>query len=155
MTKEEFVQNVSAAEKSLYRVAKSILKDDEDCADAIQSAILHAFDKRNTLKQEKYFCTWLIRILINECYQVLRKKQAEVSYEEYMGNAESFPAHSEVYETLMELEELYRIPFVLHYIEGYSTKEIAKILTISLSNVKIRLQRARIKLQDILKGDQL
>ena len=57
------------------------------------------------------------------------------------------------YEAIMELEDIYRIPFVLHYIEGYSTKEIAKILDISLSNVKIRLQRARIKLQDMLKGE--
>ena len=75
MTNEEFVNQISAAETSLYRVAKSILKNDEDCADAIQNAVLKAFDKIGTLKKEKYFRTWLTRILINECYQIMRKKK--------------------------------------------------------------------------------
>lgn len=153
MTNEEFVRHVKDAEKSMYRVSKTILYRDEDCADAIQNAILKAFDKLDTLKNEKYFVTWLMRILMNECYQMLRNRHEEVSYEEYMKNEESTSSNSEVYEALMELEDIYRIPFVLHYIEGYSTKEIAKILDISLSNVKIRLQRARIKLQDMLKGE--
>lgn len=153
MTNEEFVGHVKDAEKSMYRVSKTILYRDEDCADAIQNAILKAFDKLDTLKNEKYFVTWLMRILMNECYQMLRNRHEEVSYEEYMENEESTSSNSEVYEALMELEDIYRIPFVLHYIEGYSTKEIAKILDISLSNVKIRLQRARIKLQDMLKGE--
>lgn len=153
MTNEEFVRHVKDAEKSMYRVSKTILYRDEDCADAIQNAILKAFDKLDTLKNEKYFVTWLMRILMNECYQMLRNRHEEVSYEEYMENEESTYSNSEVYEALMELEDIYRIPFVLHYIEGYSTKEIARILDISLSNVKIRLQRARIKLQDMLKGE--
>ena len=153
MTNEEFVRHVKDAEKSMYRVSKTILYRDEDCADAIQNAILKAFDKLDTLKNEKYFVTWLMRILMNECYQMLRNRHEEVSYEEYMENEESTYSNSEVYEALMELEDIYRIPFVLHYIEGYSTKEIAKILDISMSNVKIRLQRARIKLQDMLKGE--
>lgn len=153
MTNEEFVRHVKDAEKSMYRVSKTILYRDEDCADAIQNAILKAFDKLDTLKNEKYFVTWLMRILMNECYQMLRNRHEEVSYEEYMENEESTYSNSGVYEALMELEDIYRIPFVLHYIEGYSTKEIARILDISLSNVKIRLQRARIKLQDMLKGE--
>ena len=84
MTNEEFVRLVSDAERSLYRVAKSILRNDEDCADAIQSAILNAFDKLDTLKQKKYFTTWLTRILINECYQIIRIRKEQVSYEDYM-----------------------------------------------------------------------
>ena len=62
MTNEEFVSQISNAQTTLYRVAKSILKNDEDCADAIQNAVLKAFDKIGTLKQEKYFRTWLTRI---------------------------------------------------------------------------------------------
>ena len=76
MTNEEFVRQISESEKSLYRVAKSILKNDEDCADAIQNAVLKAFRNIGTLKQEKYFRTWLTRILINECYQIMRGKRS-------------------------------------------------------------------------------
>ena len=152
MTNEEFVYQISDAEKSLYRVAKSILKNDEDCADAIQNAVLKAFDKINTLKQEKYFRTWLTRILIHECYQIMRAKKEQVPYEEYMGEQEESLGYSEVFYALMELDEMYRVPFTLHYIEGYSTKEVAKILDISISNVKTRLSRARAKLQERLEG---
>lgn len=152
MTNEEFVSQISDAQTTLYRVAKSILKNDEDCADAIQNAVLKAFDKIGTLKQEKYFRTWLTRILIHECYQIMGKKKEQVPYEEYMEKKEDSLGDSEVFYALMELDEMYRVPFTLHYIEGYSTKEIAKILDISISNVKIRLSRARAKLQERLEG---
>ena len=153
MTNEEFVRRVSDAERSLYRVAKSILRNDEDCADAIQSAILSAYDKLDTLRKEKYFTTWLTRILINECYQMIRSYREQVSYEEYMEMQEAPEEQGDVYAAVMELEELYRMPFVLHYIEGYSVKEVASILDISASNVKVRLSRARGSLQDALKGE--
>ena len=153
MTNEEFVRHISDVQSSMYRVAKAILKNDEDCADAIGEAVLHAFDKIDTLKKEKYFKTWLIRILLNECYKILNSRHEEGFLEEYMEKSEENVMYSEVFEAVMKLDELYRIPFVLHYVEGYSTKEIADILSISVSNVKIRLQRARIKLQDMLKGE--
>lgn len=154
MTNEEFVSQISNAQTTLYRVAKSILRNDEDCADAIQNAVLKAFDKIGTLKQEKYFRTWLTRILINECYQIMRAKKESVPYEEYMEKQEDSLGYSEVFHALMELDEMYRVPFTLHYIEGYSTKEIAKILDISISNVKTRLSRARAKLQERLEGER-
>ena len=153
MTNEEFVRQLSDAEKSLYRVAKSILKNDEDCADAVQSAALKAFDKLHTLKNEKYFRTWLTRILINESYLILRGRREQVPYEEYMEGQESTTEYSEVFTALMELEDMYRVPFSLHYIEGYSIREISKLLDISVSNVKIRLSRARAKLQVRLGGE--
>lgn len=153
MTNEQFVHLVSDAETSLYRVAKSILRNDEDCADAVQSAILKAFDKLATLKHEKYFKTWLTRILINECYRMLKERREQVSFEEYMEGKEENVEYSEVFTALMELEEMYRVPFTLHYIEGYSVKEIAQMLDIGVSNVKIRLSRARAKLQIRLGGE--
>ena len=61
---------------------------------------------------------------------------------------------SQIYEALMELEEKYRIPFVLFYVEGYSVFEIHQMLDISVSNVKVRLHRARRVLQDKLKGEK-
>ena len=153
MTNDQFVCHISNAQSGMYRVAKAILKNDEDCADAIGEAVLRAFDKLDTLKQERYFKTWLTRILINECYKILKNRREEVSYEEYMEKSEETAMYSEVFEAVMKLDEPYRLPFILHYAEGYSTKEIARILSISVSNVKIRLQRARLKLQEMLKGE--
>lgn len=59
MKKENFSKQVLQAEASLYRVAKSVLHNDEDCADAMQNGILKAFQKLDTLKNDRYFKTLL------------------------------------------------------------------------------------------------
>lgn len=134
MDQQRFAQAVMAAESSLYRVAKSILHNDEDCADAIQNAILKAYQKLNTLRNDQYFKTWLTRIVINECYLIIRYAQRYVSLEDYPGwdtaaveSAEKdlMTAESEVMLELMQLDDKYRLPIVLHEIEGYSAREIA------------------------------
>lgn len=153
MTSEKFSCLVYEAEKSLYRVAKSILQNDEDCADAIQNSLLKAYDNLGSLKHEKYFKTWLTRILINECYQLIRKQPDTVTYDDAWEASIPSPEYSEVFTAIKELSKEYRIPFVLHYVEGYSVKEVSKILDISQSLVKTRLFRARAKLQTRLQGE--
>lgn len=152
MDKEQFSALVLAGEKSLYRVAKSILHQEQDCEDAVQSAILSAYAKRNTLREEQYFQTWLTRILINECYSVLRRRRSVVSFEEYM-ETEPIDRHqeyTEIYVEIAKLNETYRIPFVLHYVEGYSVRETADILQISEAAVRMRLLRGRNLLKKVL-----
>ena len=75
MTNEEFAKIVTDTAAVMYRVSKSILKNDEDCEDAVQEAITKAFLKLWSLKNESFAKTWLIRIVINECYSILRKKK--------------------------------------------------------------------------------
>lgn len=161
MDKEQFTTKVLSAEQSLYRIARTILQNDEDCADAMQSAILSAYSGLDSLKKEEYFQTWLTRILINECYTLLRKRKPCISYEEYMGAGEdgrsAFESgepkvFSEVFEELQKLEEKYRIPFVLYYVEGYSIKEISGMLGCSQGSIKTRLYRSRNLLKERLKG---
>ena len=73
MTKEELGTLILNSERQLYSTAKTILINDQDCADAIQETIVKAFSKIGTLRNDKYAKTWLIRILINECYTLLSK----------------------------------------------------------------------------------
>lgn len=154
MNKEQFTAEVLNAEKSLYHIARSILANDEDCADAIQNAILHAYEKLHTLKKENYFRTWLTRILINECYQIIRSKKTLISYEDYF-ETHTQPQEendSEVFGIIMDLEKNYRIPFVLFYVEGYSVKEIGRMLGLSQGAVKNRLYRGRLLVKERLSG---
>ena len=65
MTKEQLGNLILDSERQLYSTAKTILFSDQDCADAIQETIVKAFSKIDTLKNDKYARTWLIRILIN------------------------------------------------------------------------------------------
>lgn len=86
MNKNTFIQKVTEIEDTLYRVAKTILLHDTDCEDAVQESILKAYDKLNTLKQEQYFKTWLVRILLNECYSIKREEIIKIPYEELFEN---------------------------------------------------------------------
>ena len=72
MTKNAFIKEVNDAEAMLYHVAKSILKNDADCCDAVQETL-------DTLKKEKFFRTWITRILINECNGIIRKRKNIIS----------------------------------------------------------------------------
>ena len=65
--KAAFSELIDCHRQTLYRVAKGILKSDFDVADAIQEAIISAYKNIGSLKNEDYFKTWIIRILINEC----------------------------------------------------------------------------------------
>ena len=83
MKKEELGELIIASEDMMYHVAKTLLYCDADCADAIQETIVKAFSKLHTLKSDVYAKTWLTRILINECYTVMRKEKKVVSLEDY------------------------------------------------------------------------
>ena len=107
MTKDAFIREVRDAEAMLYHISKSILKNDSDCGDAVQETILKAYEKLPTLKKEKYFRTWITRILINECKGILRKRKNVIPYEEYMDNMRltEEDRYSHLYMAIMELPE--------------------------------------------------
>ena len=154
MDKETFAENVLAAETTLYRVAKTILHNDTLCEDAVQEGILKAYEKRNTLKEEAWFKTWLVRIVINECYAQLRKAKDSVPWEKWAENesAEEQADYSELYQAIRRLKPRFRIVVVLYYIEGYSVKEISEILKIPQGTVKSRLSKGRDLVKKYLKG---
>lgn len=151
MTKEQLGALILSSERQLYATAKTILMNDQDCADAIQETIVKAFSKIQTLRNDKFAKTWLIRILINECYTFLRKSSRLVSLEEMNEKAEieadKKTDYSDLYRAVNSLKEELRLPVVLYYIEDFSIKEIAQILEITEGAVQKRLARARGKLK--------
>ena len=145
MTTDAFIREARNVEAMLYHISKSILKNDSDCGDAVQETLLKAYEKLPMLKEEKFFRTWITRILINECKGILRKQKKVVPYEDYMGNerlSEENRYHH-LYMAIMELPEDLRILVTLYYIEGFSQKEISEILEIPEGTIKSRLSRAR------------
>lgn len=153
MDKEEFIRAVLEYESTLYRVAKSMLGSEADCADAAQNALLRAWEKQHTLRDTAYFKTWLTRILINECRAMLRQRARFVPLEEEAAEGEIAPERdSGLYEAVMGLDVKYRVPFVLYYIEGFRTREIASMLKLPEGTVKTRLRRAREILRTELEG---
>lgn len=152
MKKEQLGQIIITSEDMLYHVAKTLLYNDADCSDAIQEAIVKAFTNLHTLKRDSYAKTWLTRILINECYAIMRREKRIVSLEEYHceETAAELDDYSDLYEALSQLQPEIRICVTLYYLEGYSVKETAQLLGITESAVKNRLARARAKLRSEL-----
>lgn len=119
----------------MYHVAKTLLRNDADCADAIQEAIVKAFSSIHTLRKDSFGKTWLVRILINECYAIMRQERKLVPMESYAleesKEQETFPENSEyldLYEAISRLSEEIRLTVTLYYMEGYSIKEIAALM---------------------------
>lgn len=149
MKKEQLGDLIITSQETMYHVAKTLLRNDEDCADAIQDAIVKAFSRIHTLREDAFAKTWLIRILINECYSCMRKQKRVVFLEEFVPTEEAQEQedYSDLYEAISRLPEEVRLSVILYYMEGYSIREIAQIQDTTESAVKNRLSRARKKLK--------
>ena len=143
---DAFGKVILGCEKELYKVAYARLSNDTDAADAMQSAILRCWEKREQLREPRYFKTWLIRILINECNRILRYRQSTEPVEvlEYEEEGRVYDDSTlEFYDLMKCLPENYRAPVVLYYAEGFSVKEIAGMMHVNENTVKTWLKRAR------------
>ena len=135
----------------MYRVAKSILSNDADCADAIQETILKAYQAIATLREPNYFKTWLIRILMNESYQILRQRNKIVSMDEWVepSAVESGFEKVEITELLLKLPIEQRELLQLFHIDDLSIHDLAILYEAPENTIKTRLRRAREKVRDI------
>lgn len=158
MEREDFLQKTLEAEKTLFHVAFSILHNEQDCADAVQEAITKAYMKKNQLQNSAYFKTWLTRIVINECYNMLRKKKQYAEFCEEVIADKSYlneyikEEYLDLYQAISKLKEKDKICVLLFYMEDYSVSQIAEVLKVSQGTVKSRLNRARRQLKELLQG---
>lgn len=147
--RKAFSMLIKSYEKDLYRVAIAMTKNNDDALDCIQEAILQAFKNISSLLHEEYFKTWLIKILINKCNEMLYKKKRIILFSEYQSE-DSYSYNTEVIEVrdaVNKLEESLKLLVVLYYFEDMSIKDIAESLNIPEGTVKSRLARAREKLK--------
>lgn len=153
--KEAFSILIKIYEKSLYRIAISIVRNNEDALDCIQEAILKVYENIYNLKKAKYFKTWIIRILINKCNDLISKNSKLVFISEYKNVSydDSTIYNIELNDILESLEEELRIIVMLYYFEDLSIRNISKIINIPQGTVKSRLSRARKKLRVLMESD--
>ena len=142
MTKDAFITQVVGLRDTLYRISYGLLPNAFDQDDAVQETVKIALLKWHTLRNPNAVKAWIIRVLINECYSILRKKKRETPADNVVVEI-PFDGDKEVIEALMELEAKHRLPIILHYFEGYTMREIAKMLVLPESTVKSRMKRAK------------
>lgn len=149
---EAFIELVKRNEISLYKAAKAILNNEDDIGDAIQETILAAYKNISGLKNTKYFKTWITRILINKCNDIIRKNSKLVFIDEYKDGSysEEIEENMDFNNAFNKLGEEYKVVLNLYYVSGFNSREIAEILEINENTVKTRISRAKKKLKFFL-----
>lgn len=151
MEEQEFAERIWDARQTLFRVCWAQLASAHDREDAIQETMVRAWHKRGQLRQTEYLQTWLIRILLNVCHDMQRRNRRIVPVEE--APFFCFPQDgqdADLREVLRALPEKFRMPIVLHYIEGYPIRQVAQMLRIPEGTVKTRLTRGKQQLKEQL-----
>lgn len=140
-------------EKMLYYKALSYVGKKEDALDAIQETSCKAFLSIGQLQNPEYFSTWLFRILIRECYRLLKKREQIIPYEENEllkgldrkqdKEIESF----HLSEALSKLNSSYQTSIILFYYHDLSIQDISEVMEKPIGTVKTYLRRAKKKLK--------
>ena len=140
---------------TLYRLCISILRSETDAQDAVQQGLMKAWAVKDTTRPET-FRPWLTRIIVNECHNIQRHWQRVIPMEQIDSPGEAYiPEDSELKAAIDGLPERLRTPLLLHYMENYMEKEIARTLGLSIVAVKNRLFRARRALRAALKNKEV
>ena len=143
-------------QNNLYAVAFNVCKNAEDAEDVVQDTFIQYYSFKKQFDNEQHIRAWLIRVTINKAKNMNRTfwRKNKMSLEEYMETLTfETPESSELFEAAMSLPEKYRIVIHLFYYEDYTVHEIAGILKLSESNVKVRLSRARSLLREKLQEE--
>jgi len=174
-TEIELIERILAGDKGLYellirkynqrlyRTGMSILKNETEAEDAMQTSYVKAYEHLSDFANRSSFGTWLTRIMINECLQQKKNKSRfqTVAENQYQNISQMHtPVHALINKELgivledaiAGLPEKYRLVFILREIEDLSIRETANVLLLEESNIKVRLNRAKTLLRENLTG---
>jgi RNA polymerase sigma-70 factor (ECF subfamily) len=153
----------------VLRLARNIIRNHECAEEVVQNAFVKALGNLAAFRGDSRFCTWLVRITVNEALMKVRKRRwKEVSIDDdteekriaprQLKDSSADPEERYSQEelrgllerTIGDLRPAYRIVFQLCEVEGFTTQEAAQTLDLSVSAVRTRLQRARLRLRHLL-----
>ncbi|MBU8879002.1 sigma-70 family RNA polymerase sigma factor [Bacillus sp. FJAT-29790] len=152
-------QELMAEEKvKLYKMAYVYMKNEHDALEVFQETVYKAFISIKNLKDERYFSTWLTRILINTAVDLLNRKKRIVPMEREvleskMNSNLSSETDLDLLQAVMELEEKYKVVLILRFYKDFTVKQIAEILNWPEGTVKTNIHRGVNLLKEKLKED--
>lgn len=137
----------------LYRIALTHTGSREDAEDACQDVFIKFSLTDQVFTTEEHKKAWLVRVLINHCRDLIRKRKIRThlsleDIEQVISDTSLSGEYAELLSLVDSLPVKYREVIILHYLEGYSVEETAKLLSISVSGIKMRLMRAREMIKD-------
>jgi RNA polymerase sigma-70 factor (ECF subfamily) len=170
---ERCLENDSKAQYQLYRqyadamynVCMRMVKNEDEAKDLLQEAFVEAFTKLHTFRFEASFGSWLKRIVINKCINLLQKKRLLTISLEDSKSARRISEETEddsytqyevklVQKAITQLPEGCRVVLNLYLFEGYDHAEIGEILNVTESTSKAQYSKARKKLREIIEEEK-
>ncbi|MBQ8474095.1 MAG: RNA polymerase sigma factor [Clostridia bacterium] len=156
--KNDFNEVYDSYADMLFRLSLSYVRYREDAEDIVQEVFVSYITNSPPFFDEGHRQAWLIKVTMNKCRDLARHKsiRQHLSYDEIgdvASDDEVYGEGAELFAALEALQEQYRVAVMLHYFEGFSVEEIAKILSISVSGVKMRLSRGRRMLKELLQKE--
>lgn len=147
---------MDACGDAVYRLALCHLQNEADAEDVFQDVFLLLLKEKDARHWDPgHLKAWLLRVAINRCHNTARsrRRRQTLSLDE-VPELTSAPTEgdNELWEALGRLPVKYRDVVVLHYVEGYKTEEIARLMECSDSTVRSRLYRGRQKLKEMMGG---
>ena len=159
ITEAEFIELINSCRSKMYKTAMAILKNDDDACDAIQEALMSSYKNLGSLQNKEYFVTWITRILINKCYDIINKNKkytfvdGEVT-EDTQGYYDEYKVESSLESCLNKIDPELKEVVVLYYYDQLPVGEISNILLIPDGTVKSRLSRARKQISEIIEMEE-
>lgn len=150
MNEKEYREKIEQIYPMLFRVALGVLQNEQDAADCLQEAVFRGWIKRKQLKNPESFRAWMTRITITEA----RNLQRKLIRQRKAPPAPVPASSSSVREALFSVPEKYRLPLILFYIDGYSTREIAEMLSIPEGRLRERMRAGREKVRRLMENDE-
>ena len=163
-SQDAFHQMISPLINDMYKLAYSYLKNEEDAKDILQDAAIDIYISMKKLKKEESLKQWVEQIVVNKCKKYFnRKEKNEIpidfhnmeNYIEPVNNVLETENNLDFNLLISKLDEEERMVVILYYNDKYKIKEISKILKMNENTVKVKLHRARKKIEKMKKGGNL
>lgn len=153
-----FEELINKYEDYLYKMAFIYVKNEHDALDIFQETVLNSYLNISTLKNPKYFKTWITKILINNVNMKNRhyNKFQDKEVSDYIGDISysSLEENLDLYNAIDSLESKYRTPIILQYFYDLTISQIAEITDCNENTVKSNIRRAKNKMYSMLKEDK-
>lgn len=157
---QEFLNRIEKHKGILYKVSKMYMDNHDDQQDLFQEIVCQLWKSYDSFRNESQFSTWMYRVAINTAIVFLKKEKRKVDkYEIASENIKEETDDSEIKESQIEhfykaVQKLEKIDkaIIFYQLEGFSHKEIGDNLGISEGNARVKLNRAKEKLREIIKN---
>ncbi|MBL6963226.1 MAG: sigma-70 family RNA polymerase sigma factor [Bacteroidetes bacterium] len=150
--------------RAMFNVSYRMLNNFEEAEDVLQDAFIDVFRRLNTFRYESTIGSWIKKVVVNRCINVLKKRKIDMFLSDDLVKYEAMDETAlnqdhirydvgQLREMIKKLPEGYRLIFSLYSLEGYDHEEISQILNISVSTSKTQYMRAKNKIIESIKAN--